>query len=401
MNSPYKIKERNVGKELYIQEFGQEAYEKRMQEVLPSEEAPRNWPWWKRTFEKMRLNFFISLWSNLFALGSLFSGFRMTHSLGVGAKGKLYIDPDFDLEELPLFRKQSKFDIHVRQADATYLDNASNVVRSCSIKLLDESGNSQLDLLMNSGPKGAFWNIPSFKNLIQIRKKGESSKNIKDYIQNDPVAAEGLGENIYRIENLTDLDYYTRIKYQLPNKKACQFRCVSTTRTAESAISNEIMDKKGLWTRRRFGNDKRPYNYLHQAYAEQLEKETIRYTLQVQLKDIEPHHHSFSRDLFYFNADWGTPWITVGEVVIDAVLSAEETRNLAFAITNRPDWLQLPESHSIHDYCSLAVVRDHLYKKVQPKRKKGYQNKKKKGEAVHYNFGTDTHPQEDGSNIKD
>jgi hypothetical protein len=397
-------KQLEPSKELFIQEFGEELYKNTIDKILPEEQDPREWSYLKKCRELIILKFWIFTFKKLFAFGTKVSGQRLTHTLGIGGKGTLRIFDNFNDPGLPLFVAGKVFRIHSRQADATYYDNSANVVRSCSIKLLNDDGESELDLLMNSGKAAIFWNLPTFIDLMKIREKGESSENLKKYFKRNPVALEALKDNIFRIESLADLDYYSKIKYTFKSTAgktmACQFRCISTARTDETKISQEIMTADGEWSRKRLKGDKRPYNHLHENYKKTLKTESIRYILQIAIKEVQNHHHSFSRDMFYLNADWVEPWVDLGEILIEDLLPAELTRSLTFAISNRPGYLTLPKSVSQLDYCSLAIVRDNLYKHIQPVRNNSYAKKQLKNQGVHYNFGTTTHPKKDGSNIK-
>jgi len=392
---------RDIGKQLYIEQYGLAEYERRINTILPPEEDPRQWSGGRRMKEALRFRYQFFRFSMLFGLGALFLGRRITHTVGIGSKGKLILDAHPAIEGLPIFKNAGTFDIRVRQADATYLDNAACVVRSCSVKIFDASGKNILDLLMNSGAKSIIWNIPSFLNLMGIRSKGETPENLHAFFREDPLSTELLDRNMYRVDSLTDLSYYSKIRYLIKNKEgktfATQFRCIPNKPEPEGSISVQVLDEKGNWQRGRFEGDDRPWDYLHQEYDQRIQQSPIEYVFQVQQKEVLPEHHSFSRDMYYFNATWDEPWLDIGMIHLEALLDREETRKLSFNIANRPAYLTLPESHSIDDYCAIAAFRTRIYPRIQPLRHLSHAIKSWFGKAAHYNYKTETPPSSDGS----
>lgn len=392
---------RSVGKQLYIERFGQEAYDSRIDGILPPEEDPRKWSLSRRVKEWFRFQYWLLRFTVLFSLGTLIFGRRMTHTVGIAGKGKFLVNPNPAFIGLPIFQAGKQFNIKVRQADASYFDNAACVVRSCSVKFFDDSGRNVLDILMNSGATAILWNIPSFLRLTGIRKIGETSENLKNFFKADPLATELVKDNMYRIDTLTDLSYYSKIRYLVKDGAgrtiACQFRCVPNKPAPEGRISVEVIDKNGQWRRGRFADDDRPWNYLHQEYEKRIAKAPVEYILQVQQKEVLDRHHSFSRDMYYCNAKWEEPWFDVGTIRVQELIDGAEARKLSFNIAHRPAWLKLPKSYSIDDYCSIAAFRTRVYPRIQPLRHLSYFVKKIFGKAYHYNHKTDTPPTSDGT----
>jgi len=386
--------------------YGAEEWHKRQSIVLPPEDDPRKWSLGRKCVETFRLLFWKLKFLAIFSLGSLSLGHRITHRHGVAGKGTLVIsENNFGLHEnFPIFEPGKVFDIYTRQADATYEDNCACVVRSCSMKLYDGRKNV-MDFLMNSGKYSVIWNIPEFLRLMKLRKDGESSEVLNDFFKQNPLATEKLGDNIMRVETLANLMYTSKVRFLVTSKEkkvmACHFRCVPKEPAPKGKISYEVIDTDGTWNRGRLAGDKRATNYLYKEYEKRIARGPIEYMLQVQQKEVLPEHHSFSRDMYYFNAEWDEkecPWETIGIASIDTVLDGDAARKLRFNIANRPRWLKLPKSYSIEDYCAIGQFRNTVYPKIQPLRILSYAVKNIFGKGIHYNYdnGNPLNERDDG-----
>jgi hypothetical protein len=389
------------GKALYIQKFGQKQYDTVMNHLLPPDTNPSTWSSTKKKTEQLKLRFWLVLLKAMVRLSTRKMGKRISHPVGIGARGTLKVSASIHSTDLPLFEENESFDVIVRHSDLHQYDNACNTGRGMSIKILDKEGQSVLDLLMNSGIYTTFWNIPTFFDFVKFRGAGETSGNIGNYVKNNPFV---LSDAYNRAETYSNLNYYSKLRYNCMTRKgkkmACQFRCIAKGNTQDPESTNTMTDVNGNWSNRRAKTDTRPYDFLLKEYANRLLQGPVLYTLQVQFKEILPEHHTFSRDLYYYNAVWDEPWMDIGEVSMKALLSGDETRELCYSILNRPSWLTIPESKSIADYCSPGVLREQVYQAAHETRKLVYSKRLKKGTASHFNYGTHTHPAEDGSNIK-
>lgn len=123
----------------------------------------------------------------LFGARALLTQKRPTHTLGVGALGKVTIVTNPSFPEHELFTPGRSFPVRIRHANLSTDDDAAVDVRAASLKFADSDDESPLDLIMNTGRECVFWDIPSVDDLTAARVTSDKEQGWKDYMDKDPL----------------------------------------------------------------------------------------------------------------------------------------------------------------------------------------------------------------------
>ncbi len=326
---------------------------------------------------KLSLHFWSFNLSLMFAgLGLLNQG-RGTHLYGVGGAGTGRVPADPKFPAHPFFTPGREFPVQVRHATVSYADDACKDIRSGSLKLSAEPGadDSPFDLIMNTGPRNAFWNGWTF--LAFVRGKMSGKAGLKAYAANNPPAGEIAQGSVRRApETFARLYFYTKIAFRFVGDdgvlRYCKYRMVPADLGPETGIAVEP-DASRPWEQDRLPDETRPEDYLRKEWPRRFKHgNKVLYKLQIQLHeprgDDPPDLNSTARV-------WDSathPWFDLLDIELDRALAHREAEALEFRVDNQPSSLGLLPATSMADYNSLAWIRSRVYPRAQRWRRWGY-----------------------------
>ena len=278
---------------------------------------------------------------------------RTLYHYGVGAAGTLHLKPLSDLNkpELegpacnPFFNRQVSFPAQVRFSNRLVADDAGLDIRGCGLRL-SNGEESPLDLVFATG---SFAPINSLRNAWRILPICKFQRRVT----NDKILREGLAAGLRRApKSFTCLAYHNQLvlEWRIPNGQhyLCRFRLVpeSDAVNDETAMGYPtIKDLKKLWCQDRLATESRSSDYLRQRLYDRLTdgaEKPVTFRLEVQF-----HTPLSSDSLEWYDAslEWDErdhPWHTIGQLVLERLLTAEENARLRFDPRNSPPSLKPP-----------------------------------------------------------
>ncbi|MGE0708765.1 MAG: hypothetical protein AB7N76_21405 [Planctomycetota bacterium] len=305
---------------------------------------------------------------------------RATHTAGIMAHGAITVVSRPEFPEHPFFTPGRRFDCRLRHANASFFDDAAAVVRGCALKFADSDRESPLDLLMNSGPIGAFWNLESFMYFVQARvnvvpEDGDWEAQ-RAWMLRRPMGLIGTIESA-RIgpSSFAELSYYAKIVFLFQARdgrdRYVKFRIQPAGLTQESGLlpwKNQI----AAWNQARDPDDDRPLDYLRQELRRRVYGGKVEYLLQMQHREADPA--TDTHELFNMNHLWDParhPWLDVAHVQLDAIYPSSTMEDTWMWLGHQPEGLSLLAAYSPLDYRSLGHARVMTYPASQIARELG------------------------------
>lgn len=297
-------------------------------------------------------------------LNSLVKRERMSHENGIGTTGRLRIVDDPDFPPNDFFTPGREFEIRLRHATVLYRDDAMLTVRGTSLKFANTRFDSPLDLLMNTGRVGLFFDARTFMRFMKGTMGGRG-QNWLPYLTTRPQAMFGGGDSVRRNpESFARLSYHTKtcFGFESTNGKSyyARYRLIPATDWEtwrdDSGLPSDD-ERAHSWFQNPLPHETRDRNYLKNEYRERLAKGPVPYRLQVQVRRRPPGRDPMWTASEYEWEEEHTKWLELAEVTVEATLSHEETQMTWFSIQNRPESLPLPRGTSIDDPHSLMDLR--------------------------------------------
>jgi hypothetical protein len=304
-------------------------------------------------------------------LRPLLVGRRTLYRQGVGAGGVFRTKPlteaDFsepalkDVVTNEFFSQKKEFPVQLRFSNRTQADDTSLDIRGCGIRL-SINEDSPLDMLFATG---SFAPIRSLKDAWHILPVGK----FEERIANSKTLREGLVAGLRRApKSFTCLTYYNQLvlEWRVPdgNHYLVRFRLLPTSDHAVSDQDKGVTDfedLKSLWDQTRRAGEPRSRDYLRQRLYDRLtDGDPVTYELQAQF-----HAPTREDSLEWYDAslEWDErthPWHSLGELVLNRLLSAAESDGLRFDPRNSPPSLRPPRGSSVSDLSdprSLATAQ--------------------------------------------
>lgn len=361
----------NHGFEAYKDAFGEDAWARYRRNSFPR-------PMPEESFrERMRLTAKVQKLRLAFGLKALRGGRRATHASGVAGRGTITVVSAPDIPPNDFFQPGRRFACRLRHANASFNDDAGAVVRSCSIKLADHDWDSPLDLILNSGVIGAFWNLESFLDFVQARI-GSSPRNgdwegQKEWAKRRPMGFVGsIGSLRIGPSSFADIHYYSKVVFPLTAKDGSEhyvrFRVIREGLEEESGLLPYRRQVR-IWDQSRDPDDVRDLDYLRQEYARRLASGPVEYTLQVQVRASDPQ--ADSHEVFNTCHPWDEeiyPWSDLAQVRITSVLGEAEEESTRMWLGHQPACMGVLQAYSCYDYRSLGHTRALVYGASQASR---------------------------------
>lgn len=353
----------NLGIETYVEQFGQDDFDRfsRNDFAMPMpDDTPSERKQLRRTVRKAKL---------MFGFKALLTGRRTTHMRGIGTRGTIEIVDKPSFPDHEFFQAGKTFPCRMRHANASFYDDASIQVRSCSLKFADADFESPLDVLMNSGPTSAFWDLKSFMDFSIARSRSSEHdwEAEKQWMRQSPAGYIGTIDAVrHAPESYTAMSYYSKIAFPFKARdgrtRYAKFRILPADLREESGLMSIDMQRQP-WVQCRQPDDTRPEDYLRHEYRERLANEkTIEYSLQIQVRDWDVESDTF--EFFNMNRLWDEsswPWLDLARVRIREVLPAEVSERMGMWLGHQPPSLGLTDAHSPVDYRSLCWARPQVY----------------------------------------
>jgi len=319
--------------------------------------------WPAAAIDKLVLWCFARLFGVLIAIFLCFPNRkRMSHDNGIGGEGWLKIVDDPQFPEHPFFEKGKQYPIRIRHASASFLDDAMNCVRSISIKFAHSRWKSPLDLELNSGPRGIFWNAVSFFKFGSMKNQKHGVQYV-EYMKHYPDGVKAAELSLRRNPtSFNNLHFYSQTPFLFIGKdglkryakyRVLPFHEEPETGRAYNLTSFDICNQRIL------PHETRGRNYLKYEYEDRVKNQKARYRLQIQLHTAR---EADSEEIFNNMILWNEqthPWHELAHFNIDTILDWKESTLTSFSLNNMPATLGVIPAKSIYDYNSLNYLRTH------------------------------------------
>ncbi|MBP7239253.1 MAG: hypothetical protein KBA14_03440 [Saprospiraceae bacterium] len=288
--------------------------------------------------------------------------YRMSHNNGIAARGKVRIIDHPEFPPHDFFEPGRTFPARIRHASATFLDDAMNCIRSCSVKFSDENMNSPFDMEMNTGPINLFWSAASFLQFAKLRKQ-QWGVEYHDYYRKYPQGLEGAKVSLRRNPtSFHNLRFHSLTAFMFIGKdgikRYAKYRAMPFDKEPETGITTDLSDWDTC-NQRVFPNETRTRNYLKDEYKKRVAKEGAKYLMQIQTRIAADDDNP---EIFNNQIPWDEkifPWQDLAVIEINEILSWRESLMTSFSLNNMPKSLGIIPAKSIYDYNSLNYMRSH------------------------------------------
>ena len=395
----------NSGKEMYIENFGQESYQEQSSREFPSIPEPTD------VQSLVQLNITTIQLALRFAQTSVSTGMRATNSTGVGVAGALIVNGDFPKElSNSLFYRNAQYPVIMRHSTSSSKDDAALDTRGCAISIRNpfDLENALFDVPMSTGEICPFWSAATVVDFSKARQSGD----LKSYLQKYPSSYEALVNSVRRAPpSYSHLSYSSKMTFEYirlsknrgaggskksgsasffvsdsNDKKSdslilARFRIVPLDRalgsfTEDPGMANQ-WDMKHIWNFERNPDDMRPPDYLRNEYKARFKSATMNGETGFLVSDTPVTRYSFemqwlpfseiektNREVFNLAKAWKhAKWIQIGQIVITQLLSDFVTEQVRFNLSNLPpdNCISIPSAWSIHNYTSVGHTRLRAY----------------------------------------
>ncbi len=316
----------------------------------------------KGFFAKLYLWIFCKFFTFIIVITLSLKRKRMSHDNGIGAIGRATIVKNQKFPAHDFFEPGQVFDLRIRHASATFLDDAMNCIRSMSIKFSKNEFKSPFDLEMNTGEISLFWSAWSFFKFAQLRKEKYGVEYI-EYYKKYPEGLEGAKIALRRNPNsFHDLRYYSKTPFKFKGKddikRYAKYRIIPFDNIPETGIVDNLSDVD-TGNQRIFPNETRGRNYLKEEYETRVKTQEVKYRLQIQIRTAQDDENP---EIFNNMVPWNEemfPWHDLAVLEIEKTLNWEDSTRTGFSLNNMPKTLGYIPAKSIYDYNSLNYMRAH------------------------------------------
>jgi arachidonate 5-lipoxygenase len=284
----------------------------------------------------------------------------------VGAAGRVRIVDAPTFPAHPFFLAGKEFPLRLRHGTLQFEDAAMDI-RSAALRFSDQGEESPLDLVMNTGPASAFWNIPSFMDFIKAKRAGKQAL-IAWSVRSPRGRDAAIGALRRAPESFSLLSYYAQLVFAFQGtdgvRRWVKYRLVPWDEVPESGLpsANDLLRP---WDQERLADEHRSKHYLAAELTERLSQGQVKFRLQLQLHTPAADD---SQELLNSSLPWDEathPWHELAAVILERSLSAEETERLTFNIGHQPPSLGVLPAKSPEDYNSLGYLRTRVYGAAQ------------------------------------
>ncbi len=317
--------------------------------------------WLRRAFDKSVLWLYCKAFGLMLALFlCLPNRKRMSHDNGIAATGTVRIVDDPSFPEHEFFEPGRVFDVRIRHASATFLDDAMNCIRSMSIKFADTEFESPFDIEMNTGQTSLFWSAVSFLKFAKMRRE-KYGIEYRNFNRRYPDGLKGSMEAGRRhASSFHNLRYYCKTPFLYVGRDGLKRYAKYRVMPADGAPETGIDPNPSAWdqcNQRILPHETRGRNYLKHEYEDRVAREGARYLMQIQ---THPAAEGEDPEVFNNMVVWDEaahPWQDLAIIDIDETLDWRDSTMTAFSVNNMPKTLGVIPAQSIFDYNSLNYMR--------------------------------------------
>jgi arachidonate 5-lipoxygenase len=108
------------------------------------------------------------------------------HPISVGGVGFVAVVSNPKFPEHEFFKTRRTFRMRIRHCNFSFEDDAMLDGRVTCLKLADQETGGPLDLTFYTGRVSQFWNVPTYKNFLDVYSKGSDQK-FKEYLLQSPI----------------------------------------------------------------------------------------------------------------------------------------------------------------------------------------------------------------------
>ncbi|WP_309665614.1 lipoxygenase family protein [Tabrizicola sp.] len=293
---------------------------------------------------------------------SLFNRVRMSHENGLVVRGRVVLLDNPAVPANDFFVGGREYPCRLRHAAVSFLDDASLVVRSASLKFADAPINSPLDLLMNTGVAGPFWNMDTFWQFTRAKMRGGRAELI-EYFMRNPRCYWNVRSAVRRDPNsFANQHFHSQTPLQFfatdGRERYAKFRLVpKVDALPQDGVPTEA-DLGDAWFQEPLPNEALSKNYLKDEYRARLTRGPVHYVLQLQLLEwssVCDRDYELSA-LFPWDEAL-QPWQPVAEVTITDALGYHEGNLCLFSLCNLPKTLKTIPPRGYTDGPSIDYLR--------------------------------------------
>lgn len=254
--------------------------------------------------------------------------------------------------------------VQIRFANERTTDDAGADARGAALCMVTPDG-KRFDLTMSTGAFAAAENIVEFA-AIQVLQTTALGRRM--LLRSRRFLEGGLAALRRAPDSYSRLRYHSQsVRFWVSSdgrRNLVRYRLTPDIPASEE--SGLPVTAADYVQRGRQKGERRPSDYLRRELKLRLQgKQPIRLLLQAQFHELKP-----GDGLAWYNpaADWhvGThPWLDLGEITLDSVLSDEASEKLTFNTDKAPSSLGIPVSQGIFDPRSIADSERRVMKRVQ------------------------------------
>jgi arachidonate 5-lipoxygenase len=313
-----------------------------------------------RRVDKLALKGLTATVVGMLTANSLSTRERMSHENGLCGQGRIRVLDAPDIPAHEFFRPGRAFRGRLRHSSVSFMDDASMVVRSASLKFADTAYATPLDIEMNTGEISLFSTAWQFGQFMVSTIRGRGSA-FAEYFERNPHGRDASHLGVRRNPSSFAVQrYYSQAVYRFValdgTRYACRYRLVPATDEPETGIPVDD-DLDCVWVQAPTPGEPLSPNYLKDEYRTRVLAQPVSYRLQIQLMPLADVQ---SDEAFNASAVWDPDryrWRPLAEVTVDRVMPRAPGNQVRFSIGHQPPGLGLFRSVSPFDYHSLNHLR--------------------------------------------
>ncbi|XP_063940050.1 uncharacterized protein LOC135149116 [Daucus carota subsp. sativus] len=289
---------------------------------------------------------------------------RYFHRIGAGGKGtlKLYADiPGFPTHKV--FYPGKSYPITLRHSNCLSSDDDARLdPRGAALRILSDERNSTpvLDLTLKTGKAFHARSIGDFATWLVC---GAAAR--EEHVKHVPHIREAMWDSLRQANSYTELHYYSNITRIFRFEDGQEMYAKFKLRPFDKKFDEDSgkVEPRGLLPPEtgaipRDENDKRPLLFLERDFQHRVNSpDRVKYILQLQMRAV-PEDEITRETALDCTKPWDDdefPYIEIGEIVIDQVLTKEESEALEFNPFLRCHEIDVIRAKS----CSQSASMDH------------------------------------------
>jgi hypothetical protein len=293
----------------------------------------------------------------MMAVQTLTTKRRASHLLGVAARGTLSVTDDPRRPANAFFPSGAALPLVARFANLTELDDAALDVRGGSLSIISANGAERFDMVMNTGSAAPVRHVVQFAGFVASKFLPTFGSEL--IVKSNRLAREGGIVGLRRApSSYTRLYFYSQIvRWWMEPTGAlhlARYRLAPDDLGPESGLPS-AEDVKHIWDRGRLPDAEGGPAYLRSELLDRVRHHApVKLRFQVQLK---PGHTDLEREWYDATVDWPEddhPWMDVGTVSLETVVSPDDCERLGFDPWNHPASFGVPPSDGVFDPRSLG-----------------------------------------------